>query len=73
MTLLFPLIYSAALFFLIWKAFTVMSNGWSAYDKDKKNTFKSNNQRVCVPLNCSAGSLPKGEAHVLPALTVTFQ
>ena len=36
MTLLFPLIYSAALFFLIWKAFTVMSNGWSAYDKDKK-------------------------------------
>ena len=22
-----------------------MSNGWSAYDKDKKNTFKSNNQR----------------------------
>ena len=45
MTLLFPLIYSAALIFLIWKAFTVMSNGWSAYDKDKKNTFRPNNQR----------------------------
>ncbi len=45
MTLLFPLIYSAALFFLIWKAFTVMSNGWSAYDKDKKNKFIPNNQR----------------------------
>ena len=45
MTLLFPLIYSAALFFLIWKAFTVMSNGWSAYDKDKKNPLTPNNQR----------------------------
>ena len=45
MTLLFPLIYSAALFFLIWKAFTVMSNGWSAYDKNKKTTFMPNNQR----------------------------
>ena len=45
MTLLFPLIYSAALFFLIWKAFTVMSNGWSAYDKDKTNAYKPNNLR----------------------------
>ena len=45
MALLFPLIYSVALLFLIWKAFTVMSNGWSAYDKDKKNAFTPNNQR----------------------------
>ena len=45
MTLLFPLIYLAALCFLIWKAFTVMSNGWSAYDKDKKNAFTPNNHR----------------------------
>ena len=45
MTFLFPLIYLAALFFLIWKAFTVMSNGWSAYDKDKKNAFTPNNHR----------------------------
>ena len=45
MTLLFPLIYSAALILLIWKAFTVMSNGWRAYDKDSKNTFTPNNQR----------------------------
>ena len=45
MTILIPLIYSAALFFLIWKAVTVMSNGWSAYDKDKKNSFTPNNQR----------------------------
>ena len=45
MTILFPLIYSAALFFLIWKAFTIMSNGWTAYDKDKKNTYIPNKQR----------------------------
>ena len=45
MAILFPLIYSAALFFLIWKAFSVMSEGWGAYDKDKKNSFKINNQR----------------------------
>ena len=45
MAILFPLIYSAALFFLIWKAFSVMSKGWVAYDKDKKNSFKINNQR----------------------------
>tara|TARA_B100000073_G_C23743245_1_gene574367 strand:- start:3823 stop:4065 length:243 start_codon:yes stop_codon:yes gene_type:complete len=30
MTLLFPLIYLSALLFLIWKAFKVMSNGWSS-------------------------------------------
>ena len=45
MTILFPLIYSAALFFLIWKAFTVMSNGWTAYDKNKKTSFTQQNQR----------------------------
>ena len=45
MTILFPLIYSAALFFLIWKAFSVMSNGWSAYDKNKKTSFTTKNQR----------------------------
>ena len=28
MTLLFPIIYSAALTYLVWKAFKVMSNGW---------------------------------------------
>tara|TARA_B100000212_G_scaffold278649_1_gene218338 strand:- start:185 stop:442 length:258 start_codon:yes stop_codon:yes gene_type:complete len=45
MTILFPLIYSAALLFLIWKAFKVMSNGWSAYDKNKTNSLIPNSQR----------------------------
>ena len=45
MTILFPIIYSAALVFLIWKAFTVMSNGWSAYDKNKRTSFTPKNQR----------------------------
>ena len=45
MTILFPLIYSAALIFLIWKAFTVMSNGWRAYDKNTKTSFTTRNQR----------------------------
>ena len=45
MTILFPLIYSAALLFLIWKAFSVMSNGWSAYDKNNKTLFTSKNPK----------------------------
>jgi len=40
MTILFPLIYSAALIFLIWKAFKVMSNGWTL-DANKKSFFKT--------------------------------
>ena len=28
MSILFPIIYSAALTYLVWKAFKVMSNGW---------------------------------------------
>ena len=42
MTILFPIIYSAALTYLVWKAFKVMSNGWSFSDKDKKNFSNSN-------------------------------
>ena len=32
MAILFPIIYSAALTFLVWKAFKVMSKGWGALD-----------------------------------------
>ena len=37
MAILFPIVYSAALIFLIWKAFKVMSTGWSVIDKSKEN------------------------------------
>jgi len=36
MTILFPIIYSAALTYLVWKAFKVMSNGWNISAPEKK-------------------------------------
>ena len=36
MTILFPIIYSAALTYLVWKAFKVMSNGWGISSTEKK-------------------------------------
>ena len=42
MSVLFPIVYSAALTFLVWKAFKVMSNGWGALDKVSKRSFKTN-------------------------------
>ena len=41
MTLLFPIIYSAALTYLVWKAFKVMSNGWNISGTEK-TLYKSN-------------------------------
>ena len=37
MTILFPIIYSAALTYLVWKAFKIMSNGWSVSRSEKKS------------------------------------
>ena len=42
MTILFPIIYSAALTYLVWKAFKVMSNGWQLSDKDQNKFYKTN-------------------------------
>ena len=42
MTILFPIIYSAALTYLVWKAFKVMSNGWGISETDKKHLGSSN-------------------------------
>ena len=42
MTILFPIIYSAALTYLVWKAFKVMSNGWGVSRTDTKHFYKSN-------------------------------
>ena len=45
MTILFPIIYSAALTYLVWKAFKVMSSGWSASGIEKKRLNNSNFQQ----------------------------
>ena len=42
MTILFPIIYSAALTYLVWKAFKVMSNGWGISGPEKKSFGTSN-------------------------------
>ena len=42
MAILFPIIYSAALTYLVWKAFKVTSNGWSISDTDKKRFNRPN-------------------------------
>ena len=42
MTILFPIIYSAALTYLVWKAFKVMSNGWGISETDQQRFSKSN-------------------------------
>tara|TARA_B100000161_G_scaffold234071_1_gene182838 strand:+ start:183 stop:446 length:264 start_codon:yes stop_codon:yes gene_type:complete len=42
MTILFPIIYSAALTYLVWKAFKVMSNGWNISPSEKRNFNNSN-------------------------------
>ena len=45
MTILFPIIYSAALTYLVWKAFKVMSNGWGISGTEKKRFNNSNFQQ----------------------------
>ena len=42
MTILFPIIYSAALTYLVWKAFKVMSNGWGISGTEKKGFYDKN-------------------------------
>ena len=42
MSVLFPIIYSAALTYLVWKAFKVMSKGWAISSSEKNNFYKSN-------------------------------
>ena len=45
MTILFPIIYSAALTYLVWKAFKVMSNGWDISGREKKPLTNSHFQQ----------------------------
>ena len=45
MSILFPIIYSAALTYLVWKAFKVMSKGWSISGTETKRYNKSSFQQ----------------------------
>ena len=45
MSFLIPIIYSAALTYLVWKAFKVMSNGWGVLEKKQKKSFNSNSRQ----------------------------
>ena len=45
MTILFPIIYSAALTYLVWKAFKIMSNGWGISETEKKSFRSANYQQ----------------------------
>ena len=45
MSILFPIIYSAALTYLVWKAFKVMSNGWAISGSENKRPYNSNLQQ----------------------------
>ena len=41
MTFLFPILYSAALTYLVWKAFKVMSNGWGISGREENKIYSS--------------------------------
>ena len=45
MTILFPIIYSAALTYLVWKAFKVMSNGWGITVRERNSLINSKLQQ----------------------------
>ena len=71
MTILFPIIYSAALTFLVWKAFKVMSNGWGVSDSGKKpfstTNFKQKKYTIHPELLDKSGNITEEEL-----LTVRF-
>ena len=71
MTILFPLIYSAALTYLVWKAFKVMSNGWGISDNQNKgftsSSFKQNKYTIHPELLDKSGNITQEEL-----LTVRF-
>ena len=71
MTLLFPIIYSAALTYLVWKAFKVMSNGWSTFDNKNKrfstSSFKQQKYTIHPELLDKSGNITDEEL-----LTVRF-
>ena len=71
MSILFPIIYSAALTYLVWKAFKVMSNGWgiSQTEKNRFNNpnFQKNKYTIHPELLDKSGNITEEEL-----LTVRF-
>ncbi len=70
MTILFPIIYSAALTYLVWKAFKVMSNGWDISDNNKRistSNFKQKKYTIHPELLDKSGNITDEEL-----LTVRF-
>ena len=70
MTILFPIIYSAALTYLVWKAFKVMSNGWGISSPEKRfvsSDFKQKKYTIHPELLDKAGNITEEEL-----LTVRF-
>ena len=71
MTILFPIIYSAALTYLVWKAFKVMSNGWGISGTDKlrfnNSSFKQKKYTIHPELLDKSGNITEEEL-----LTVRF-
>ena len=71
MSILFPIIYSAALTYLVWKAFKVMSNGWGISDKKTKgfstSRFKQKKYTIHPELLDKSGNITEEEL-----LTVRF-
>ena len=71
MTILFPIIYSAALTYLVWKAFKVMSNGGGLSEsKDKRfntSSFRQKKYTIHPELLDKSGNITEEEL-----LTVRF-
>ena len=71
MTILFPIIYSAALTYLVWKAFKVMSNGWGISDNKNQrlsaSRFKQKKYTIHPELLYKSGYITEEEL-----LTVRF-
>ena len=71
MSVLFPIIYSAALTYLVWKAFKVMSTGWSISDNKNQrfstSSFKQKKYTIHPELLDKSGNITEEEL-----LTVRF-
>tara|TARA_A100001035_G_scaffold95626_1_gene75040 strand:- start:157 stop:420 length:264 start_codon:yes stop_codon:yes gene_type:complete len=71
MTILFPIIYSAALTYLVWKAFKIMSNGWGISTSENKSfnsaNFKQKKYTIHPELLDKSGNITEEEL-----LTVRF-